>query len=258
MCFGTFLGCIFLLKQNYYFFLVFATLYLAWKFAYGEFSNKQRVLKRFGLLIVIGLMLPGLRFALDIKANGFDATEKQLLKIEQTADRIYRPSTPLAEKHMHLYLNQRDISLDHMIHYMEWPKKVLNSSFGSYGYLQYLPNDTYYELIKLCGFLLFMTLLLSILINAPGKLHWLFLMTTFSAMALIGTSLWLSWSVNFQPQGRYLAPILPMLGVLIYHSRAYLFKNAFNTLIILMFALSAYSFIFIGLTPIAKTSFAYG
>jgi len=73
---------------------------------------------------------------------------------------------------------------------------------------------------------------------------------------LIAASLWQSWTVSFQAQGRYLAPILPMLGVLLYHLQpaiaGRLPGRVFDGLVLALFALGVYSFIFVGLDLIPK------
>lgn len=67
-----------------------------------------------------------------------------------------------------------------------------------------------------------------------------------SSLLLIGLSFRHSWTVDFQPHGRYLFPVFSMLGVLIFQSVKDLNKPLFNFFVIFMFIVSAYSYIFIG------------
>jgi uncharacterized membrane protein len=63
-----------------------------------------------------------------------------------------------------------------------------------------------------------------------------------------------AWTVDFQAQGRYFLPIIPMLALLIYHEECYLFRPLFHLLFLAMYLLGIYSFIFVGLHDIAKYS----
>jgi hypothetical protein len=61
-----------------------------------------------------------------------------------------------------------------------------------------------------------------------------------------------SWTLDFQPQGRYLFPILPMIAFLFHRYRESLRSRVFNLLFGCLFACSVYSFVFVGLKNIPK------
>ena len=69
--------------------------------------------------------------------------------------------------------------------------------------------------------------------------------------------LWRSWAISFQPQGRYLAPVLPILGIIYYHARPYIYDKGVMLLNVFLFLLGVYSFIFIGLHDIWKAPFEF-
>ena len=54
-----------------------------------------------------------------------------------------------------------------------------------------------------------------------------------------------------------MAPSLAICGLLFYHLRPYLVKPVFYPLVLGMFTMGLYSFVFIGLRFIAKTSSLY-
>jgi hypothetical protein len=60
-------------------------------------------------------------------------------------------------------------------------------------------------------------------------------------------SIWHSWTGDFQAQGRYLFPILPMLGILLSAARVH-----FNPRVLLPLLTACYSFIAVGLGEIPK------
>jgi len=73
-----------------------------------------------------------------------------------------------------------------------------------------------------------------------------------ASTALIGASVYHSWVVDFQPQGRYLFPLLPILGIL-----CGWFVHCFRQRImfigcITMYIMGLYSFIFDTLTKIPR------
>jgi hypothetical protein len=60
-------------------------------------------------------------------------------------------------------------------------------------------------------------------------------------------SVLLSWIYAFQPQGRYLFPMIGMLAILVYSNRAHLNNLIVHAFIVGSFLLSVYSFIFWGI-----------
>ncbi len=253
---GVFLGALLLLKTNYLLFLMFLSLYLIWKIFNNDFNNLKRLVSRLGIIVLIALALPGLRYSLDVRENGFETFEKFEQMTEVKATYPYKPSTPYSKKYANLYLKDRGITLDQLIQNKRWGSNTLITSFGSFGFTQFNPSQTQYNFIKLVSTLLFLTILISVLINAPRHFHVLLGITLFSAVTVVGVSLWASWTINYQPQGRYLAPILAMVGVLYYHIHPFLFKRIFYSLIALLFLSSLHTYIFVGLRYLDKVSFA--
>lgn len=249
---GGLLGALFLLKLNFYFFILFLGCYLLWRIFNGDFPDQKRLWMRLGLVMLLGLAVYGVRAGLDFSVNGLDSKQKQQELVEQMAEPLYKPSTPLAKKHIYLYMRDRGFSLERILTKEQWGAKTFISSFGAYGFTQYLGGSVYYDAVRTVGITMIGLLLFSILIYGPPSSHWLFAITGGCALLLIAASIWQSWNISFQAQGRYLAPILPMLGILFFHTRPWLLNRMFNGLIFTMFALGAYSFIFIGLALIPK------
>ncbi|MGI9318632.1 MAG: hypothetical protein ACR2QW_14985 [bacterium] len=249
---GCLLGGLLLLKLNFYFFILFLGCYLVWRMVLGDFPDQKRLWMRLVMIAMIGLGLYGSRIGLDMAVNGPDTKQKQLELVEKMAEPLYKPSTPLSKKHIYLYMRDRGFSLERIINKEQWGGKTFISSFGAYGFTQYLGGSVYYAAVRIIGLAMIGLVLFSILIYGPASTHWLFAITFGCASMLVAASLWQSWNISFQAQGRYMAPILPMLGILYFHTRPWLMNRTFNGLVFTMFALGAYSFIFIGLTLIPK------
>jgi uncharacterized membrane protein len=77
------------------------------------------------------------------------------------------------------------------------------------------------------------------------------IMTLLSA-ALIFASLYHSWTVDLQPQGRYLMAIVPMLALLYANSRHLANRTIMAAGVIALFMLSTYSFIYYGLMQLPR------
>lgn len=253
---GLLAGALLLSKQNFYLFLLFLGLYFLWRLANGDFANHKLFWRRLIVIGLIGLGIYGLRVGLDIAINGPDSKQKQLDMVEATADPLYRPSTELKRKHTSLYMKDRGISLARLINKERWGGKTFISSFGAYGYTEFLGSDIYYTLVKAVGLALLGAFILSILIYGPVRIHWLLGIAVLCIGMLITASLWLSWTVSFQAQGRYLAPVLPMLGVMYFHLRPSIDRRVgdtvINGLVLALFSLGVYSFVFIGLGLVPK------
>ncbi len=246
---------LFLLKKNYYFFICFIIGYLVWRFYFyiGREKRKQ-VLKRILIIVLIGTCLAGLTIAGDYAINGLDKSEKIARIREELADPLYKPSTPLEKKHTFLYRKARGVSLTKIIVIDRWFEKTFRSAFGMYGYFTVSAVDSYYNCVRWvgAGFLIFLTFGVLIRGGMPGNL--LLLLGYGCSAALVGASLWHSWTADFQTQGRYLAPIVPMLCIVVYHSRSLLQVGILKLFLSALFLLSLYSYIFVGLLGIPKIS----
>ena len=253
--FGSLVGMLLLSKTNFYFFFVFLGAYLLWRIAIGDFPKQKQLWIHLSLIGLVGLSVYGVRMGLDYAANGPDPGALKAQMIEQHADQIYKPSTPLNEKHIYLYLKERNFTLDRIINKEQWMGKTFVNAFGSYGFTEFLGSTSYYDLIKIVGAAIFALMFVGVLVNGPTNIQVLFALVALCALLLIGALLWRSWTISFQAQGRYLAPILPMLGIFYYHARQYIYERAIIGLVLGLFFIGLYSFVFVGLHDIPKTSY---
>jgi hypothetical protein len=77
------------------------------------------------------------------------------------------------------------------------------------------------------------------------------LVLAFSALT-VGVALFHSWNNDFQAQGRYLFPIVAMLGMGLLLARAWIAQRVLAAIIAACFALCVYSFVFIGLGSVER------
>ena len=244
---GLTLGMLLLLKLNFYFFTLFIGLYLLWRVWRGDFPAQKRLWLRVSLLSIVALSVFGARYAMDIRVNGWESAELQVQMQEKHAQPAYKPSTPIEEQNPMLHLKQRGFSLGYIISIGHWFEKSFNSAFGVYGFSWFLGSSRYYDLVRYTGLLLLGALLLALLRSRKSENYVLFIALGAASAPLLAAGIWSSWTVDFQAQGRYLLPVLPMLSIFYYHLREHAIPQLIEWLSMVLFVFAMYSFINVGL-----------
>jgi len=251
---GMLLGMLLLLKLNFYFYILFLGLYLLWRIWRGDFPEQKRLWLRLTLLCIVALSVYGARYAMDIHVNGWDSAELQAQMQEQRAQLPYKASTPLAEKNSMLHLKERGYSLGYIVTIGHWFEKSFNSAFGVYGFSWFRGSTRYYDLVRYTGLLLLGALLLALLRSRKTENYVLFIALSSASAGLVAAGIWSSWTMDFQAQGRYLLPVLPMLSIFYYHLRNDAIPQLIEWLSIVLFIFSVYSFIGVGLSGMLSLS----
>ena len=246
-------GALFLLKKNYQSFILFIAGYLLWKLFY-QVSPEQRgsYFKRAIVLVCLGLTLAGMRIGLNYAVNGMDMQERKAVIKEQLASYEYKPSTPLEEKHPFLYRKARGDTLESIIMVDRWFEKSFRSAFGVYGYFTVSAVDSYYNTVRPVAVALLALLALTMLFRGGVSGNLLFAYAFSCGAILIAASINHSWTNDYQTQGRYLFPIIPMFCVVLYHVRKLMKGTLYKLLLTSLFCISIYSFVFVGLMRIPK------
>ncbi len=247
------MAALLMIKKNYYFFVIFVLLYLVSGFAFKRYRLSRTTVKKFVLLVCAGLSLVVLRSGADIMVNGFDKGVKIQQIREEKAEYMYKPSTPLAEQHPHLHLRDRGVTLERFFTEYRWGGKILRSFYGVYGYMTVSGSTAYYTLMGLSGFFFLGFLLLTVLIQGGWWEKTLVLNLVVCGLALVGTACYRTWIMDFQAQGRYLLVLLPMLGVLLAHTKDLFQPLVLRSFILYMFFMSLINFLFVGLRGMAAT-----
>jgi hypothetical protein len=168
----------------------------------------------------------------------------------------YNPDTELHKKHISLYRKARGTTLEQIIKIERWFERSFQTSFGVYGYFTISGTQGYYNLVRWSGTALLVFVFGSIFLRGGLIGSGLAVAALGLAAGLIGVSLYHSWAVDFQAQGRYLFPILPMLGILYGWNHAAVNRRFLIVFLVPMVVLGIYSFIFEGLMRIPKIVFA--
>jgi hypothetical protein len=251
---GLLLGSLLLLKKNYYPYIVFVISVLIWQiWEMGSREERLLVVKRMLVLSLIGLSLFGLRRGVDYYVNGFDRADKLAKMSVETAAPLFNPQTELSKKHLHLNMKKRGVSWIFLVKQKRFFEKTYRSMFGSYGYFTISASYRYYDLVRWTGISLLLVFISTIVIHSWRENGFITVSFLVLSLALISASFYHSWTKDFQAQGRYLFPIISMLSIVYARNYRYLNGRLFTTIFIIMFMLSAYSFIFVAIPQIPKS-----
>jgi len=253
---GFLLALLIFVKKNYYFFTLFLSCFFAWKLYFYPIHDKKILLKKLAVIMLLGALFAGGRFGADLYVNGFDKGEKIRNMQELTAKPMFKPSTPLEKKFGSILLKERGYKYLDILTVLRWGEKTFRSGFGAYGYMTAVACDSYYDIARSLGIicLLFMTLSIFFREERSGKV--LLACALLCSLALIVKASHYAWTVDFQGQGRYFFPIVSIIGMVLVQTEKVYNQLALRTLCCLMFMLSVFSFVFIGIFSLAKYGWA--
>ena len=209
---------------------------------------------RFITLVLIGCSCFAAFRGVDAWVNDFNKEALVLQAREKYAQEMYKPSTPLEKKHAYLQMRERGKKLMEMLRIDSWGEKTFRSSFGVYGYTQYPGSFSYYDYVRLTALLLLLSFLGSVLLRGGLAGNALLVLAGSSVGLFFVVLIYHAWTADFQAQGRYLLPLVPMFAVLSYHFQRVIVKPIFYSLFFILFSLGVYNFIFVGLHDIGKSA----
>ncbi len=251
---GLLFGAMFLLKKNYYFFIAFfyCLLFLHCYYRLDRVS-RRRALRNLAFITCAGAIFFGVRTGMDYKINGLDKKEKLAEIREVYAGTMYKKNVAVTgEQQTHLYMKERGVPFRDVVVKDRWFEKSFRSSFGEYGYMDVSARENYYNVARILGGLAFLFFFGSVLIHGGNFERMTAFATLFFSAVLIGTSLMHSWIYDFQAQGRYLFPIVGMLGICFGMAFRAVNKHILILLVTMMYFMSLYSYVFVAIYQIPK------
>jgi hypothetical protein len=219
-------------------------------------AERTRVLARLGLLCTLAVAAALPRLAWDAYVHG-SIEKRQELKSE-LQEKYAKPgykreiieTKPQAAFHG-IELRNRGVPLAAL--FQEpwlWHIRTFATATGSYGWLEFEAGTAYRALLLLGYLAVFGTYAWSsVRAREPIAVVGFAQVVAFSTLT-VGLSLFFSWNNDFQAQGRYLFPVLPILGAGLFLARDRLPLRILLAAIAACFLISAYSFVFIGLARV--------
>ncbi|MCK9175853.1 MAG: hypothetical protein M0O96_11320 [Desulforhopalus sp.] len=247
-------GMLFMIKENYLPFTVLACLLLLLQLYLGQRAKefKWRALRRLVAIGLIGAAFFGLRIGLDNYINDGQLAEKQLAMQRKYAQPAWHPDTPPEERVGSLGLRARGVSWKQALCDKFWLEKSFRSGFGEFGYSNISGPVAWYNLVRLCAgsFFFFFFLYYFYHANLAEKITALGVVVFSTALVVV--SFIHSWTMDFQPQGRYLFPLLSMFALLCGLQGRVLTRRLVLVPMAALFVLGVWFFVFVGLSGIAK------
>jgi hypothetical protein len=129
----------------------------------------------------------------------------------------------------------------------KWIPLSYKSFNGGYGFMEHFGGKTFYLILMslhvwLLGAILFFTFIKG---SVDVKL-WATMSFVTALLMIFASSYIYSYNYNYQPQGRYLFPLLPVLGVLFFKLESDIKSPMLAIPIVLLFLMSIHSFMFVG------------
>jgi hypothetical protein len=191
----------------------------------------------------------------------YGSNERRLAAIsqlqEELAEPVYKPSRIYSEKHDGYYgIGLRDrgsVLRDLFRPPWSWHTKTFVSATGQYGWLEYRADWPYY-LLMASGYLALLAVYVQAVVRArelAAGLGFVFV-ASFAALT-VAAAIYHSWVDDFQAQGRYLFPIVAMLGIGLQSVRNKIERQVLISIVAACFGLSVWSFVVVGLRHIPKS-----
>jgi hypothetical protein len=254
------LSCLLLLsKINFFLVVLFFATWLLWQLVPHrlEGSVSRRALKILPLILLPLLLRFGVQ-TYESAVNKGDLPHAIVQQAERYADPDFKPSalrTP-GKGFEKVNMKARGYTLGEILIGQHWLYRTIASFYGAYGWMAFFSPRWFYLLMEL-GWLIFIGCMLRATFTGIPKpervfcgIAWLYL------PLIIMISLYYSWTQDFQAQGRYLFPFLPILFYVIVTVKPrhhWLLSGTVWGL----FVLGAYDFIFFGLKALTAWNDAF-
>ena len=249
---GVLYGTLFLGKKNYYFVLVASFLLLLYRLIFEFKKERVQAVIKYGIILLICLLVyGGVKISDSIKYSGHKAEiAGELYKnyIEKGMDNGNDLGAGPQGIWAGINMRQQGVELEEVLYDYEFGKYSYQSYAGQYGWMEYESSHFYYCCMGILYSLMLFMLLRTALSNGNSSMRNFFLLYMVLCVAVFGVSLWYSWTVDLQSQGRYLFPINFIVAICcgMYRQEIFRMKTVKLSMISMAF-LAMVSFIFNGL-----------
>ncbi|MBU1695107.1 MAG: DUF2142 domain-containing protein [Verrucomicrobia bacterium] len=205
------LGLMLLAKHNYLPFIVFVALFLVWRVSQRPSDERRLYLGRAAAVCVLAVAIAAPVLIRDTVINRFEKEERKAALREQYAADAFKPSRIGApDSNPGLALRAKGVPFPDLFTRRHWTRRITRSFGGVYGPMTILAPPAYYiiQALLYAG--------LAVLAAAALRREWtrprviLLCLAILASAAVILMAALFCWVFDFQPQGRYLFPLLPI------------------------------------------------
>src|SRR6266446_459865 len=202
---GGLLGLLVLSKMNYLVSIGFIGVVLLW------LGNDVRHWKRPAALVLVAaaIALPWATYHSWV--NDFQTGQRVVEYSEEVAAPNLKPSGQGPQPFRLIALRAKGASLWDVLTTLDWLGLSFRSFCGLYGWMTVAADAWVYGVFAVLYAALLAILVLPVVVRGPRRAQLLLLGVLVFVGLVLGQSVYRSWVYNFQGQGRYLFPVLPML-----------------------------------------------
>lgn len=247
---GLMYGLLFLGKMNYYFVFVASFLLLMYRWILAEKKKRMQMVWKYAIVLMVCLSVYGSAKYIDSarynNQKGEIAAElKEQYEEKSEGDNQQETASGIWAGNR---MKERGITLEEIFTTYDFVKYSYKSYAGTYGWMEYESSFGYYLLLGSI-YIWLLLLLCSAAISEDGFMSKvLFGLLLLLSVGVFGSSVWHSWTSDFQPQGRYLFSINFMIAIgSCLYQRIFMNRKTVKLAMCLMGVLSIYSFVFCGI-----------
>ena len=258
--FGILVGMLLSSKLNYYVYIAFIILIVGWNLfferGFAQWRENRLQIKKWVFVACMALCIYLPPVVYDQYINDFKKDEKISNFVEKHADYQFKSSTVMNapdDSYPGMNLISKGLSWQELfLEKSYWRKLSFLSFFGVYSHMSLYADSNYYEMLSifLFGMILFIYFYAAYTITPKDGIV-LCIVLLFLLLA-IGQSTYVSWVGDFEPQGRYLFSIIPMLLVGLSRLPIVFQKRMIPCFNLILFMFSITSFVFYALLFIPK------
>jgi uncharacterized membrane protein len=167
--------------------------------------------KRLALLVLIAAAIALPWAAYHSWVNDFQTGQRVVEYAERVAAPDFKPSGHGAHPFPYIALRAKGVTLWQVLTTLNWVGLSFRSFCGLYGWMSFAADEWMYAVFAVLYAALLAMLVLPVAARGPRRAQLLLLGVLVFVGLVVGQSVYRSWFYNFQGQGRYLFPILPVL-----------------------------------------------
>ncbi len=222
-------------KKNYYIVLLLVFFALLFRMLSQQGKEKWVLLKKYIGILFFAFLLIFIKNELDdimVRAGKENVISGTQIEIPEGETTLYETQ-----------LDERGVTLKEVLVDMEFGKILFRSFVGSYGWMQFYGGDRYNNVMRFLYLLLCMEIILPLYKNKNRQVALEGVVVVGLCGFLIAILVYWCWHVDFQPQGRYLMPLVFCVGYLCQRNKGIWKNKAYIGTVACIAVLSMYSFI---------------